>query len=130
MPITVIKDGVVEAIKDGKSAGVLLPSGVICMWHGLIANIPNGWYLCNGSNGTPDLREKFVRGAPDVTEAGTTGGSDTHTHTNTVGGSRKVTDSTVSANRGVDLNGYIEPQIISTDDGKPAYYEVLYIMKA
>ena len=28
-----------------------------------MSNIPSGWYLCNGSNGTPDLRNKFVIGA-------------------------------------------------------------------
>jgi len=40
-----------------------VPTGVITMWYGTIATIPSGWYLCNGSNGTPDLRDKFVIGA-------------------------------------------------------------------
>ena len=40
-----------------------VPSGIISMWSGTIATIPSGWYLCNGSNGTPDLREKFIVGA-------------------------------------------------------------------
>ena len=39
------------------------PSGGIIMWHGSIATIPSGWYLCNGSNGTPDLRNQFIVGA-------------------------------------------------------------------
>jgi hypothetical protein len=38
-------------------------SGVIVMWSGTIATIPSGWVLCNGSNGTPDLRNRFVIGA-------------------------------------------------------------------
>lgn len=38
-------------------------AGMIMMWSGTIANIPSGWALCNGSNGTPDLRDKFVIGA-------------------------------------------------------------------
>lgn len=38
-------------------------SGVIVMWSGSIATIPSGWVLCNGSNGTPDLRNRFVIGA-------------------------------------------------------------------
>jgi hypothetical protein len=42
---------------------VSIPSGVIVLWSGTIANIPSGWYLCNGSNGTPDLRDKFIVGA-------------------------------------------------------------------
>jgi hypothetical protein len=37
-----------------------IPTGVICMWSGTVATIPSGWYLCNGSNGTPDLRGRFV----------------------------------------------------------------------
>lgn len=40
-----------------------VPSGVILMWHGTIATIPAGWLLCNGSSGTPDLRNKFIVGA-------------------------------------------------------------------
>lgn len=40
-----------------------IPSGCIVMWSGSIATIPSGWYLCNGSNGTPDLRNKFIIGA-------------------------------------------------------------------
>lgn len=40
-----------------------IPSGLIAMWHGSIATIPDGWVLCNGDNGTPDLRDRFVIGA-------------------------------------------------------------------
>jgi len=40
-----------------------LPSGVIVMWSGTIATIPTGWYLCNGANSTPDLRDRFIVGA-------------------------------------------------------------------
>jgi hypothetical protein len=40
-----------------------VPAGFIGMWSGTIATIPSGWYLCNGSNGTPDLRDKFIVGA-------------------------------------------------------------------
>jgi microcystin-dependent protein len=40
-----------------------IPAGVIAMWSGTIATIPSGWALCNGSNGTPDLRERFIIGA-------------------------------------------------------------------
>lgn len=57
-----------------------LPAGLIAMWHGLIANIPSGWVLCDGANGTPDLRSKFVKGAAAATEAGGTGGALTHAH--------------------------------------------------
>jgi hypothetical protein len=38
-------------------------SGMILLWSGTIATIPAGWVLCNGSNGTPDLRNRFIIGA-------------------------------------------------------------------
>lgn len=40
-----------------------VPSGLIAMWSGTIATIPTGWLLCNGTSGTPDLRNRFVIGA-------------------------------------------------------------------
>ena len=41
----------------------IVPSGMIMMWSGSIATIPSGWLLCDGSNGTPDLRNRFIIGA-------------------------------------------------------------------
>lgn len=38
-------------------------TGMILMWSGAIATIPSGWALCNGLNGTPDLRDRFIIGA-------------------------------------------------------------------
>jgi len=40
-----------------------VPKGVIVMWSGYNEDIPNGWALCNGQNGTPDLRSRFIMGA-------------------------------------------------------------------
>jgi microcystin-dependent protein len=45
-----------------------VPSGTICIWHGSAATIPTGWALCDGSNGTPDLRSRFVYGAGGDTD--------------------------------------------------------------
>ena len=76
-------------------------AGMIIMWSGTIATIPSGWLLCNGSNSTPDLRNRFIIGAfsddsgtakTTVTGSATqTGGtkeaivvSHTHTATSTV----------------------------------------------
>jgi len=41
-------------------SGRQIPRGIICMWSGSIATIPAGWAFCNGANGTPDLRDRFV----------------------------------------------------------------------
>ena len=48
-----------------------VPNGAILMWSGSIALIPTGWYLCNGSNGTPDLRNRFIVGSHSGTGTGT-----------------------------------------------------------
>jgi Phage Tail Collar Domain len=53
-----------------------IPKGVIVMWSGTVA--PDGWALCNGANGTPDLREKFVMGSSSNYPTGVTGGEATH----------------------------------------------------
>ncbi|MDP2940695.1 MAG: hypothetical protein Q8N85_00350 [Candidatus Omnitrophota bacterium] len=45
-----------------------IPAGVIVMWSGRIAKIPSGWHLCDGTNGTPDLRDRFVVGARQDSE--------------------------------------------------------------
>lgn len=39
------------------------PKGGIIMWSGSISSIPKGWALCDGTNGTPDLRDRFIVGA-------------------------------------------------------------------
>lgn len=51
------------------------PTGGIILWSGSIASIPSGWALCNGSNGTPDLRNRFVVGAGNSYAVAATGGS-------------------------------------------------------
>jgi microcystin-dependent protein len=40
-----------------------VPVGTILIWSGSIATIPLGFHLCDGTNGTPDLRSRFVYGA-------------------------------------------------------------------
>ena len=61
-------------------------AGMIMLWSGSSASIPSGWLLCNGSSGTPDLRNRFVVGAGSTYAVGATGGSAdavvvSHTHT-------------------------------------------------
>lgn len=58
-----------------------LPSGIIAMWSGVASAIPSGWYLCDGNNGTPDLRNRFIVGAGSTYQPGNTGGSDSVTLT-------------------------------------------------
>ena len=54
---------------------LLTPQGIIVMWSGSVASIPTGWNLCDGTNGTPNLRDRFVVGAGSTYAVGATGGS-------------------------------------------------------
>jgi microcystin-dependent protein len=56
-------------------AATPIPSGGIFLWSGSIGSIPAGYVLCNGSNGTPDLRNRFVVGAGSTYAVDATGGS-------------------------------------------------------
>ncbi|RSL32676.1 hypothetical protein D7Z54_14600 [Salibacterium salarium] len=65
-----------EAMKEMR-AGIesASPSGMIVMWSGTHSNIPTGWNLCDGNNGTPNLQDRFILGASSESEIGDTGGS-------------------------------------------------------
>jgi microcystin-dependent protein len=56
-----------------------LPAGFIGMWSGV--TVPAGWYLCDGTNGTPDLRDRFIVSSGLNYNVGASGGSDTKTLT-------------------------------------------------
>lgn len=64
--------------------GYDLKNGMVTMWSGLVINIPACWLLCNGTLGTPDLRDRFVVGAGTSYGWGSVGGATTstvvHTH--------------------------------------------------
>lgn len=63
------------------SSGESIPSGIITMWSGASNAIPEGWFLCDGNNNTPDLRNRFIVGAGSSYAVGNTGGADTVTLT-------------------------------------------------
>ena len=61
--------------------------GTIVMWYGSAAAVPAGWQLCDGTNGTADMRSNFPLGAtgdadgvPTNANYGTTGGDSVHSH--------------------------------------------------
>lgn len=76
-------DGTKISYEDIASGWGLVPSGGILLWSGLISAIPTGYYFCNGSNGTPDLRNKFAlcpgQDSGGTYDTGDTGGEVNHT---------------------------------------------------
>lgn len=61
-----------------------LASGLIAIWSGAVVSIPGGWQLCDGTNDTPDLRNRFIVGAGSTYSPGDTGGNNSVTPTITV----------------------------------------------
>jgi len=57
------------------SIGSAIPQGSIIMWYGASNTVPTGWQICDGTNSTPDLRDKFIVGAGTTYSNGNTGGS-------------------------------------------------------
>lgn len=82
--------------------------GMIMLWAGTLLTIPSGWALCDGTNGTPNLRDKFVVGAGTSYAVGANGGSTTstaaggHTHTEAAAGGHNHTGTSGSTTLTVD----------------------------
>jgi len=82
-------DNLYGILQNAPAVSNTVPSGLIAIWSGSTGSIPSGWLLCNGANGTPDLRNSFVLGAGNTYAVGATGGSTdaivvSHTHAATV----------------------------------------------
>jgi hypothetical protein len=61
-------------------ASRMVPAGTIMAWRGLLTDIPVGWTLCDGQNGTPDLRDRFVVGAGLSDKPHAHGEAESHSH--------------------------------------------------
>jgi hypothetical protein len=81
-------DNLYPILQNAPASAPAVPSGCILLWSGSTGSVPSGWYLCDGSNGTPDLRNSFIVGAGNTYAVGATGGTAdaivvSHTHTAT-----------------------------------------------
>ncbi len=52
-----------------------VPNGGIIMWSGKIVDIPQGWFLCDGTNKTPNMIDRFIYGTGTEDDMKATGGS-------------------------------------------------------
>ena len=115
----------------------LVPSGGIIMWSGSIVSIPSGWYLCDGTNGTPNLRDKFIVGAGSAYAVAATGGAATHTHSVPRDGWGDSGPEVVSGRLSVRSDGgggsvysAAGDNVTGAGSSLPPYYALAYIMKA
>lgn len=88
--------------------GSVMQVGDILMYHGLLADLPANFKLCNGSNGTPDLTNRFVMGSASDADIGTSGGNNDSaviSHNHSTGHSHTYTTSTDGAHTHIFSNG-------------------------
>jgi hypothetical protein len=150
-------DNLYPILQTASGTAATIPTGLIAIWSGSTGSIPSGWTLCNGSNGTPDLRNSFIIGAGSTYSVGATGGSAdaitvSHTHTATVtdpGHSHtlNVTSQLAGGGSGGDANsGANHPStnsnttgitvansttgVSGTNANLPPYYALAFIMKS
>lgn len=134
-------------LANAAASGTSIPAGVIVMWGGLVANIPSGWVLCDGLNGTPDLRSKFIKGSAAGANPGVTGGAASasytpagtvgaHTHTFTASSNaaspKLMTANTSSGVAASGTSGSTAPSFSGTPatiPTEPAYYSLCFIQK-
>ena len=106
-----------------------IPKGVIVMWSGSRDSIPNGWVLCDGSFGTPDLRDKFVVSIGTKYKPGDEGGKSTNTWIQTE--ERSGVDGKYDVSNFYTADG---KQILGNNnavdvENRPPYFALAFIMK-
>lgn len=130
-----------KELSGGGGAGI--PTGLISIWYGAVDSIPDGWALCDGTNGTPDLRDRFVLGAGGKYGVGAKGGEETHRLTTAEMPSHKhamltffksTTGTTTSVNAPTGETNKNPVYTQSAGSGAahnnmPPYYALCYIMK-
>lgn len=111
----------------------MITRGIIVIWHGAIVDIPPGWTLCDGTDGTPDLRDRFIIGAGNTHIPGATGGSLMHNHTFTGNGHSHSIPGVGPIQTGANLANTTssDPATGTTDNAidLPPYYALAYIMR-
>lgn len=126
-----------------------VPRGTIVAWYSSSGPVPAGWALCDGTSGTPDLRNRFLMGVGQFTGVGSTGGQNSldvrvpiGSLYLTTGGSNHgyalredpgcngcgIVNHQTGANNLV--NSFTNPsEATASFDNRPAYTGVVYIMK-
>ena len=145
-------DNLYPILQSATASGATIPTGLIAIWSGATGSIPTGWTLCNGTNGTPDLRNSFIIGAGSTYAVGQTGGSAdaivvSHTHTitdpghlhnTTSSGSGTLINAAASGTTGASTSTTATATtgitnqttgVSGTNANLPPYYALAFIMK-
>jgi hypothetical protein len=152
-------DNIYPILQNAPTAAPVIPAGCIILWSGSTGSVPAGFLLCNGTNGTPDLRDRFIVGAGNSYAVNATGGSAdaivvSHTHAATVtdpghlhaikgtqelpgGGSgfnanaapNLATQNTQTNTTGITVSN-ATAGVSGTNANLPPYYALAYIMKS
>lgn len=107
-----------KAVTDAITSGSIFSRGMILLWSGELLDIPAGWAICDGTNGTPNLTDRFIIGAGGNLSPGNTGGSSSvvtssagaHTHPISV----TVNAHTLSASQTPSVTGEVTGAIDSS----------------
>ena len=106
---------------------------MIILWFGAIANIPTGFVLCDGNNGSPDLRNQFITGAGDAYAVDESGGNDSQVHTfsedshrHNIGAGYNIAD---APNHWLTTEKGYPVGTTDSSDNRPQYYALAFIYK-
>jgi hypothetical protein len=146
-------DNIYPILQNAPVSSPAIPAGGIIIWSGSTGSVPVTWFLCDGTNGTPDLRDRFIIGAGNTYAVNATGGSAdavvvSHTHTITdpghahkwgstpilskeIGftqydGTGSTANDTSTVTTGITVN---TAGVSGTNANIPPYYALAYIMK-
>lgn len=121
--------------------------GMIVMWSGSLTSIPAEWHICDGTAGTPDLRDKFIMGVISEEEPGALGGSNSHSHTVDIWASEKtgviLSEPSATRERIFDDGGKYDwassgsatntsagkREVVTVEGNVPEFYKLAFIMK-
>jgi len=114
----------IRAVTTSDSSSPAFPKGAIIMWSGTIETIPTGWKLCDGQEGRPDLRDKFIFGAGNLAAP----------HDNRKHGVFSETGSSIKYIIQTSSGGSGDPKFAGQDtphqhDVMPPYYALAFIIK-
>ena len=142
-PVTIYRNQELAMAYFTSAEGDGVPTGGIIMWSG--SEVPNGWLLCDGKEGTPDLRDRFVLGWGSRS-IGDVGGEERHTltvdempsHTHDAGS--LTARGATGGGGGLEASGAVPASVSVTGNtgstggdashnNMPPYYVLAFIMK-